>query len=321
MNKIYIIGAGQLGSRHLQALRKVKTSLSIKVIDPSRESLKVAEERYREIDGIDHPIEFLTNIAKNNEAIDLAIIATNSNVRRKVVEELLISSRVKYFVLEKLLFTKKEDYQSVGQLLKKSRSKAWVNCSMRSMPFYYDIKKNIKSKFIYFVSGSQYGLVTNMAHHLDYMAFLSNCDDYEVDTGGLNPRPIKSKRKGFLELNGTLTVRFKNDSQGVFVCYAKGSAPIQIEIYSDNFRCISRESEEKAWISQEKNNWRWQEVEAKISFQSKRSTKIVEDILKTGKCLLPTYDDAAKLHLPILESLRQFLNKNSKKPFDYYPFT
>lgn len=322
MNKIYIIGAGNLGSRHLQALKKVNIPLDITVIDPSNKSLAIAQERYRATDkGLkEHKITFQRRI-EGEGLIDLAIIATNADVRRKVIENILKIAKVKYFVLEKLLFTQKKDYQSVGQLFKKSRSKAWVNCSMRSMPFYYDLKKNIDSKFIYLVTGGQFGLVTNMVHYLDHMAYLSNGDDYEVDTSGLDPRPVKSKRKGFLELNGRLMVNFKNGSIGIFECYPEGSAPIQVEIYSNNFRCISRESAEKAWISQEKNNWRWKVVEAKIPFQSERTTKLVEDILKTGKCLLPDYSEACKLHLPLLESLRQFLNKNSKKQFDYYPFT
>ena len=51
MNNICIIGAGQLGSRHLQALKMVLQPLLITVVDPSSESLKMAEERYQAAAG------------------------------------------------------------------------------------------------------------------------------------------------------------------------------------------------------------------------------------------------------------------------------
>ena len=46
MKKIFIIGSGELGSRHLQSLKNIKTSLEIYIIDPSNKSLKIAQERY-----------------------------------------------------------------------------------------------------------------------------------------------------------------------------------------------------------------------------------------------------------------------------------
>jgi predicted dehydrogenase len=49
MKSIVIIGAGQLGSRHLQALRLIDEPIRIQVVDPSHESLKVAEERFNQV--------------------------------------------------------------------------------------------------------------------------------------------------------------------------------------------------------------------------------------------------------------------------------
>ena len=44
MKRIFIIGAGQLGSRHLQALKSSSNSLNIFIVDPSLESLNIAKE-------------------------------------------------------------------------------------------------------------------------------------------------------------------------------------------------------------------------------------------------------------------------------------
>ena len=46
---IAIIGAGQLGSRHLQGLKKAQAPMNIYVLDANNDSLKICEQRYNEI--------------------------------------------------------------------------------------------------------------------------------------------------------------------------------------------------------------------------------------------------------------------------------
>lgn len=52
MYKVAIIGAGQLGSRHLQGLKGAASSLAITVLDSSKESLQVSKERYEAIPAV-----------------------------------------------------------------------------------------------------------------------------------------------------------------------------------------------------------------------------------------------------------------------------
>ncbi len=321
MKNVCIIGAGNIGSRHLQGLKKVHFPLSIEVVDPSVESLGVAKERYDQVQSLTkHKISFFKSINNISKRMDLAIIATSSNVRRKVLENLLSKSSAKYLILEKILFQKDKDYFDMEKLFKNRGTKTWVNFSMRTMPFYSDLKGKVKGKVQMIVSGSQYGLITNAIHFVDYIAYLTNCYEFTLHSTALDPEPIGSKRKGFLELNGTLNVYFPDGSSGSFVCYHKGNTPFLIELFSENFRCISKESEKKAWISRLENEWRWTETDIDIPYQSDMTNIVVEDILKTGKCLLTPYDKAVKLHLQLLESLLKFLNSSGKK-FSLYPFT
>ena len=48
ITNIAIIGAGQLGSRHLQGLKKAQLPMNIFVLDASEESLTICEQRYNE---------------------------------------------------------------------------------------------------------------------------------------------------------------------------------------------------------------------------------------------------------------------------------
>ena len=107
MVKIVIIGSGQLGSRHLQALSLLDRPALIFVVDPNEDSLKLAEKRFLEISNAGNRIvdvKYCSSIDKIPNHIDLAIISTNSDIRRAIIENLLNCCRVNYLILEKVLF-------------------------------------------------------------------------------------------------------------------------------------------------------------------------------------------------------------------------
>lgn len=322
MKNVCIIGVGNIGSRHLQGLKKVNIPLSIEVVDLSKDSLEIAKQRYDQVQSkIDHKISFLQDISKISKKIDLAIVATSSNIRKKVTEDLLSISSVKYLILEKILFQKKEDYFTIEKLLKKKGCKTWVNFSMRTIPFYYDLGGKIESPIQMIVSGSNFGLITNAIHFIDYISFLTKVNNFKVFTDTLDNKVIQSKRPGFSELNGTLFVNFQDGSSGSFTSYSNKDAPFTIEIISSSFRCISKESERKAYISTSANSWKWEEISTNIPFQSDMTNVLVEEIFKKEDCSLTPYHEASKLHLIFLESLIKFLNKSKGKKFTFIPFT
>jgi predicted dehydrogenase len=325
MKTICVIGAGQLGSRHLQALKLVNAKLNIYVIDTNNESLEVAKERYDSIEEgkFINEISFLKSIKDlpTNE-VEIAIVATNSNVRRNVVSDLLDVAKVNYFILEKLLFQNKEDYFDIKEKLDKSGTKTFVNCSMRSMSFYNEIKKELKNKkIVYNVSGSQYGLVTNLIHYIDHLAYLSDCSEYIADTRFLDKKLIPSSRSGYSEVDGTYFAHLNNGSIGSFTCHPGGESPMVIQFYNEDLHCISKESEGKVLLSKASNNWQWEEVDFSIPYQSELTKNLVEDIFETGTCQLVGYDESMRLHLTLLDSLKEFLDTNFEEKFEHYPFT
>ena len=111
MKNIAIIGAGQLGSRHLQALVHVQKKINIQVVDSSEDSLKTAEMRFNEVsENFKGTISFHTNISFLEKKLDVVIVATNSKVRRSVVDQLVNHSKIEYLILEKFLFINEQDY-------------------------------------------------------------------------------------------------------------------------------------------------------------------------------------------------------------------
>lgn len=96
---VAIIGADQLGSRHLQAMTLTDIPLSLEIVDPVQESLSMAEKRYKEMpaNSLIKDITFHKNIDDLYEMLDIVIIATTSKSRRSVIEQLLARKKGKVF--------------------------------------------------------------------------------------------------------------------------------------------------------------------------------------------------------------------------------
>jgi len=325
LKKVAIIGAGNIGSRHLQALKNVSFPLDITVIDPNPESLKIAKERYDSIPlGKEkHTINYLKNIEKIHDEFEVAIIATHSNIRRMVIEQLLAKYHIKSFILEKILFNKTEDYSIISDLLKDHNCQAWVNCTRRTIPFYKDTIKNWfnKDKLIFVVSGSQWNLISNLIHFVDYMAYIIGNDEFSIDFKHLNLNSINSRIPNFIEFNGTIQVFFYGGSIGIINCYPTGKQPIIIDIASATVRCIMNEAEGKTWVNLSNDGIDWEVHDSKILYTSQLTTNFVEDIIKNNTCALTSYKESMKLHLQIFEPLLKYLNENLTKKFTDYPFT
>ncbi len=325
MKNIIIVGAGNIGSRHLQALKAVNHPLNICVVDPNQNSLKIAKGRYKSVKfgHYQHEINFSQKIVKSRDEIDIAIVATSSNVRREVIERLLKLNKVKFLILEKILFQKRKDYNIIDKILKESNCQTWVNCSLREMPAYKNqIRNSFKKKNLLFsVSGSEWGLMCNSLHFIDYISYLIECNDFIVDTTYLDRNLIPSNRKGFSELTGILQIHFKDGSHGILACYPSGKLPLIFEITSDTSKYSIEvvKGDVNIIIGGDEHGWR--AFKAEYIHVSKLSTLIVEKILNKGKCALPTYNDSMKMHLALFEPILDFINQFSKKKFSYYPFT
>ena len=140
--QVAIIGAGQLGSRHLQGVLSSKLSLVVHVMDITPSSLEMSKTRASEVKH-SNELYFHTNIKGLPDNLDLVIVATNANVRATVTKSLLGSKKVKNLVLEKVLFQKIEDYDSILKLTESKGTKTWVNHPRRYQTLYKELKPKL----------------------------------------------------------------------------------------------------------------------------------------------------------------------------------
>jgi predicted dehydrogenase len=236
IKNIAIIGAGQLGSRHLQALAKIAIPAELEVVDPSPESLKIAEERFKEIPS--NPkvtnIRYANSINDLHSDIDFCIVATNSDVRAQVTEELLSKKAVQYLILEKVLFQTEGDYEIIGKLIETHKVKTWVNCTRRMWPVYKEIRDNLMDCRLLEIniSGSNWGLASNSIHMIDLIAYLTGISEYDIRGDLIDSDVVENKRKGFIEVTGRLEGSFKNGPNFSISSYKHGRVPSVIQLMS-----------------------------------------------------------------------------------------
>jgi predicted dehydrogenase len=313
IGKVVLIGAGQIGSRHLQAIAKIAVPVIIEVVDPNQESLQVARERFKQIPANPNvrDISFFNTINDIRSEVDVCIVATSSDIRARVIKELLLRKRVRYLILEKILFQSENEFSTIGRLIEKKKVKTWVNCTRRIMPFYVELKQFFsQSDRVYFeVHGGEWGLASNAIHFIDYLAFLTNCSEYLLDGSGLDEGFADCKREGFIEVSGTLLGYFSNCSTIVLHSQRGSSAPVIINISNGNCQAIIREGSGSALIARKINHWEWDTVEFSIPYQSEITHILVMNILRQDQCELTTFEESARLHKPFLKAIRQHIKK------------
>ncbi|MDR2457053.1 MAG: hypothetical protein LBD41_01000 [Clostridiales Family XIII bacterium] len=238
---IAVIGTGELGSRHFQSLKLLPFPANLYAVDKNKKALQATKIRYDEPNsqvGVDKKVYYLTEINKLPKKIDLAIIASTSKIRRKLIENLLSHSDIKYLVLEKILFDRIEDLDIINNLIIDKNIKTFVNCPMRLMPIYKEVKKIFEGKkeLLYNSSGGRLGMVTALIHQLDLLYWMTGSDDFELDFFATNSLFIPSKRDNYFELIGTILAKFDNGTVATWSQYNDTKLPPRITIADDEKR-------------------------------------------------------------------------------------
>ncbi len=314
---IAIVGAGNLGSRHLQALALSKIPLSIEVFDPSEESLKIAKKRWEEMPAnpLIQQVSFFKDISKLALGVDVAIVATSSGPRRMVIEELVKQRQIKYLVLEKVLFQRIKDYDAIQALLDQYGIKAWVNCVRRNTRFYQCLAEIMQrdSRIDMTVAGGDWALGCNSIHMLDIYALISKQNRFEADIEFLDEGWVDSKRKGYIEFTGTLQIK---SAKGTLELRSdlKGNRPSVCVIQTERFCCMVYEKEKIAQLLHKtENNWAWETISIDIRNQSEITQEIVQSLVGHGDCLLTPYAESAVLHKVLLKGFLKHVNRFSEK--------
>lgn len=317
MYKVAIIGAGQLGSRHLQGLKVAASPLSITVVDSCQESLKVAKERYESVLGIGEKEAFFTDDINNlPSSLDFVVVATGSKPRAAIVKTLLNHSTVSNLILEKVLFTKLDDYDEIEFLLKRKEVRCWVNCPRRMFGSYQLIQKSLSCSepITMEYKGTPWGLCCNAMHFIDVFMYLTGENTYSLDTTGIEPEIIASKRSGYVEMDGTLSITTPKGSTLTLTSSQALHNTAVVEI-KNGLNYISLDESTGILIIDGKT------VKVATPFQSQMTGLLADMVLSTGYCPLSPYEISALYHRTFIKEMLNKYNSITNEGSDMLPVT
>lgn len=318
---IVIIGAGQLGGRHLEGLLKSRFSLRVYIIDNSRKSLNRLIKTFKKTYYNEtKSLTFHLDMNELPELVDVAIISTTADVRKQIIEQLISKLKIKNLVLEKILFQKKDDLPSIQGLLTKNNIDCWVNCPRRTFKIYKKLKSELGGQKIQMnFQGRDWGLACNAVHFIDLLVFFTGEDDLIFNNTGLHNRLYKSKRNRFKELKGSLTIQTKTGSRLVLIDDYKSSYKKELTISVQNKIYQIYESEN--YMDVVKSNILQKKEKFKIPFQSQMTGDIVDEIILNKKSELVSYSKCVKYNYLMLESLLGHFSKINKDFKEICPIT
>lgn len=317
---VVVVGAGNLGSRHLQGLARVQSPLTIFAVDPAEPSRQLAQVRFDEIPGRErHTLHLLEQIEQLPGRVDLAIVSTSAHVRYEMVERLAAASHVRYWLLEKILFQREKHCQSVQSLLRNATG-AWVNCTQRLWPFFLALKDEARAgaRIQLEMFGSNWGLASNAIHNLDIAEFLWG-RDYSTAIeaeGGL----ISSKRSGFKEFNGRIETRAAQGGIRQF-SLGDGQHPFTISCQTESAALVWDVTH--SLITERRASAAWQPMVSPMAapFQSSLTATVTDGILRDGKCSLPTLAESVGTHLHFFAALKAAAPVPLHEANGIFPFT
>jgi predicted dehydrogenase len=304
MSNILIAGAGQLGSRYLQGLSGTSQSHHIFVYDLAQESLKTARERYDQVKdlGQPHHVYYLDDLEQIPLNIDLAIVTTDSLPRADLIREIESTITVRYWLLEKVLAPSTEELKVIYDIVSRSEG-SWVNHWFRLPVWFRELKTRIsrsgKDMLLVHVSGGDVGIACNATHFMDYVQWIAGEEVSAVSTENLANAWEPSKRNGYFEVYGRLSVEFKNRAI-LNIESDHGSKPVEMTVTwgDSSFKAVfSDDGVMDVSITGEES------VSYPFPYQSQMTAEVVDSIMEYGTCNLPNCSSSIAIHTHLLTAL------------------
>jgi predicted dehydrogenase len=322
--KILLIGAGQLGSRHLQGILKSAHKTEVFVLDPSTESLIIAKQRAEEITDF-KAVNYVSSWNNLPNQFDLAIISTNADIREAVTIQLLENHQVRFLILEKVLFQEATAYERIATLIEKHAVATWVNHPRRMFTEYQHIKdeyQHLGETCTVNITGGNWGLGCNGLHFLDLILFITGQELGELDAQWIDNEIQESKRANYVEFTGTLKGTTGDGSTFTITSFPNEPAPVTITICTTSARWIIQEGGlSKTMRLSKANDFQIETGSFEMMYQSSLTTTLVDQIFSTADCELPTYSEAANLHQRFVVTLLEKYNTITGKNASQCPIT
>jgi len=322
--KVLLIGCGEVGSRHLQALACLDEIVQIDVVDTNPTSVALGKERLKGLQGFNDKIRIQWHASMDDihSGADLCVIATSAHHRVDLVK-MLIERGYKRFILEKIVAQSMIDYDELLRACEKMGVKAWVNMPTRA----FQVHKYIKSRLspgepiTFMQAGGNWGLACNGIHYIDLFIYYDEPSVLEPEAFLIDPLLHSSKRgDAYKDLSGVVCGRSDKGSR-VVIAYAKEHKNADVvSIFSAKARFLVDII--NGWAQEELGDGQWRRIDISENIYVSHTTKIfARDIFKEDDCELPSLKESRISHAFLLDNLQDHFNCLVGQELKYCPTT
>lgn len=291
--RVLVIGAGNLGRRHIQSLKLSKNDLEVFVVDTSIEALSQAKDAVEQAQ-ITIPVHYLTKLEDVSKNIDVAIVATTASTRLETLKW-LIEKGVSNIILEKIAFNSLHDIDEAAELVSAVEANIWVNCPRRLYPIYQLLREELKGATFkkFQVKGNDFGMGCNGIHFIDLLAYLIEDSNYQLSSKKITD-VVESKRVGYIELFGVLSGSFTSGCELLLEC-EKGSGNPSFDLLLEMEQGILRVDElaGKATLDMDDSS---KTIKFNMPYQSELTGPLIDKIILDGECGLTGFETSLTLH-------------------------
>lgn len=299
MNRILLVGAGNLGSRHLQSIAQLELPVKVVVVEPRQQAREIAYSRWQEIHSSAlHSLSF-EDINDVEPGFDFAIVATLSIDRLSMIERVL-ELNVRNILSEKVIFQSVQLYREALDLLSNSKSQIYINYIYRLSEVFQKMRQEFEKQVVDLdVNAGSVELGCNLVHYLDLCQFLNHgaeITNLEVDISESQNNNARHKR--LMSFYGVATAKYSN------------GAILRVRLMNEE------NTDYTLKVAAHKQHYVVNETHGKVCFDGRtlydfvapRVSETTVDVirrLQQNQCVLPTLMESSKVNEVMLNEINK----------------
>jgi predicted dehydrogenase len=309
---VMIVGMGNIGFRHLQAIVGTNMNISLHLVEINEYNINSCESYLKNNNISEYKVYSNIKEINNVSTFDIIILSTCSNIRLKLIEDISNNSsieKINNLVLEKIIFTNYDYFNEMENLLSDKINLKNIYCSSDwyNRFNFKEISQKINlSKSKIHIKGNNWGLGCNSIHGI--MCLLKIFDNFELKTKDI--KIVDAKRDGFKELKGI----FYNDNIIIEDTENEDSI-LSIEIKTENNKILIKQNKNKLLFTEYINNIE-QEYEINEQYLSEYYINEYKSMLYSEQVNLVNYKTSKLGHKILISTLNIIF-----KDYDNLPIT
>lgn len=325
--KILIVGCGELGSRHLQAVATLPMVEEIVVVDSNSVALQTGQCRLKDLQGLSPRTTFhwLSSLEEVKGTYDLCIVGTLAKGRCSLIKKIVNQLGIRQFLIEKIVSQSSSEYADLLQFAEKNRLEIWINCKTRTYPIHQHVKKQLRpgEPILFSAMGGNHGLANNGVHTADLFIFYDESPEIHLVSSAIEPALHVSKRgKDIFDLSGTLTGKTNKGSTFMLSYAGDHVASEQFSVSTKSYRCIIDQMLRWAFENDGEKGGPWRPLPFEGNLMVSQMTKtFVTEIFEKKNCQLPLLNECWPAHRFILDALQPHFNQLSGEKWNHCPVT